>query len=436
MPVSASTTSPTPRCRRKSLGSFHPIRCIATGRSRWEASSSKPRTSWSIAADTSTSRTRTRGSGFSSSTGTEMASIRAGTATEAKLRRSPSVAPHRAHPATKTGPAKAALDAALACRPDRGLRGDQPRPRVPLEVRLMPRQVHHLVERHPGFGAVRARNPQAERRVGHVVAARLADPELPVRHVCAARLVAGEQSVDVEAPLPRRLDHHLGKDRERLTEEEVARYALAATGAELIELVEAGEHRGEKEELAHLPADLEQAPRRLDVEGGRSDQVENGPEDGGGIRGVAIRPAQRPVQRRAAGVVARLEARAPPEQRLDQRHVAGEGGEHQRREALRRRVVDAILLGPREHLLEVLPLESLESAPGDPRALRLVLHRGLEPALPGKAIGDQLLFVEAGQLEELLFGLVRNALRRQRLVGERAQVGVVEYCPGDGPELH
>ena len=267
------------------------------------------------------------------------------------------------------------------------------------------------------------------------MAARFADPELSVRHVCAARLVAGKQSVDVEAPLPRRLDHHLGKGRERLAEEEVARHPLVATGAELIELVETGEERGEEEELAHLPADLEQAPRRLDVEGGRGDQVENGPEDCGGIRGVAIGPAQRPVQRRAAGVVARLEARAAPEQRLDQRHVAGESGEHQRREALRRGVVDAVLLGPCEHLLEVLPLEALESTPGDPRALRLVLLRGLEPALPGKAIGDQLLFVEAGQLEELLFGPARHARRRQRLVGERAQVDVVEYRPGDGPEL-
>src|SRR5713101_3174788 len=279
---------------------------------------------------------------------------------------------------------------ALACRPDRGLGGDQPRPRIPLEVRLMPRQVHHLVERHPGIGAVRARNPQAERRVGYVVAARFADPELPVRHVCAARLVAGEQAVDVEAPLSRRLDHHLRKDPERLAEEEVARHPFAATGAELIELVEAGEERGEDEELAHLPADLEQAPRRLDVEGGRGDQVENGPEDGGSIGGIAVGPAQRPVQRRTAGVVARLEARAAPEQGLDQRHVAGEGGEHQRREALRSGVVDAVLLGPREHLLEVLPLEALESAPGDPRALRLVLCRGLEPASPARRSATSL----------------------------------------------
>src|ERR1700682_2691351 len=68
------------------------------------------------------------------------------------------------------------VEAALACRPDRRRCGNQPRPRIPLEVRLMPRQVHHLVERHPGIGAARARNPQAERRVGHVVPARFADP--------------------------------------------------------------------------------------------------------------------------------------------------------------------------------------------------------------------------------------------------------------------
>src|SRR2546422_5471087 len=37
-----------------------------------------------------------------------------------------------------------------------------------------------------------------------------------------------------------------------------------------------------------VTADLEQAPRRLDVEGGRGDQVENGPEDGAGVRGVAV----------------------------------------------------------------------------------------------------------------------------------------------------
>lgn len=79
-------------------------------------------------------------------------------------------------PAHSTSVMRTFVEAALACHPDRGRRGDQPRPRIPLEVRLMPRQVHHLVERHPGIGAARARNPQAERRVGHVVPARFADP--------------------------------------------------------------------------------------------------------------------------------------------------------------------------------------------------------------------------------------------------------------------
>ena len=64
----------------------------------------------------------------------------------------------------------------------------------------MPRQVHHLVERHPGIGAVRARNPQAERRVGHVVIARFPEPELPVRstfeHDCDTEAIRARRNAD------------------------------------------------------------------------------------------------------------------------------------------------------------------------------------------------------------------------------------------------
>ena len=59
----------------------------------------------------------------------------------------------------------------------------------------MPRQVHHLVERHPGIGAVRARNPQAERRVGHVVIARNPQAERRVGHVVIARFPEPELPV-------------------------------------------------------------------------------------------------------------------------------------------------------------------------------------------------------------------------------------------------
>src|SRR5260370_38346338 len=65
---------------------------------------------------------------------------------------------------------------ALTHRSDRRRRADQPRPRIPLEVRFVPRRVHHLLERHPQAER-RAHGQVARRRPGRGLRPGAAEPQ-------------------------------------------------------------------------------------------------------------------------------------------------------------------------------------------------------------------------------------------------------------------